>query len=1139
MPSFHEWVGPVFSSVLRASWQSSVLIVLVLFTQFLLRRVLSAQWRYALWSLVLARLILPFSFESAVSVFNVLPPRVPEAAAKLYAPATSRWSQDDAILRSRVAPSPNASMSQMAGESFTRAAERTSFVQDVKKLTFADLESVFQVVWFLGIVLLGSRVVWISCRFSARVRGKPLTDLRALRLARECKEAVGLRNAPILFESPEVRSPLVFGILVPNLLLPPGIVEKFTPEQLRYVILHEFCHVRRRDIVLNWFITCLQILHWFNPLVWLAFRRLRSDREPACDAMVLSSFSGARPVDYGKTIIRLLEGFTRPERAPGLAGILEDRRQMKRRLMMISDFGKNSRRWVWAAAAVFALIAALGLTDARTQGRTQMEASERLLAVRVIDASTRSSISGATINGTYLADDSGSFHIPVPSIPAMIVARADGYVSRFVQFWNSSIVPQEYVFVLERGETIGGVVHDQSGMPIANVEVHVTGRNRPLEHEGTYFNFVAMTDAQGRWRCSEFPADADGLTLTVVHSEHAAAYHSWGTAASRMYPQMADYVSTMSLDALKEQNAVFTLKPGLQIGGSILDASGRPIEGASVAVRPLSLPTAGRSKAVTGADGTFVFNNGAPGTWEIILHARGYQSQLKTIKVSPGMPENTFYLAKGAILRGRVVDESGNPVAGATIGSVVSDLGSAITTDAEGWFEWDSAPDKPLSVQIRAPGFVAANQILEAGGRNEVRLRRFRRIQVTGQVVDASTGKPIPQFRVSISTTRIGVEALVDYRSAGVSATTSLGTWANYRPAVTGTNGFFSLALEDSFPPSGTIVQSDGSRDSVVRYAAVLKIEADGYYPETSQYVAIENGDADLSFALQPGSGISGIVVLPNGAPARGAKVILGATERPGVVLMEVSGHFSDNTLDSSNLRAQTDSSGTFSFPPVQRPIFIAVAHQDGFAVFPLERVSGPPAIRLEPWGRIEGTLRVGSRPGSNEIIQLWGTASNAVQVQMNTRTDERGRFVFDRVPPGILRVVHTTSLAQRRGVFSNFPLQQQSVESHAGRTEVVHFGGSGRPLIGRIILAGSAQGQFTGPGRLETTTPQMGLGFRSYFIDFDGDGVFRIEDVAVGSYQLTIPVGGTPFTRQIVVPEIAGGRSDDPLDLGDIVIRK
>jgi bla regulator protein BlaR1 len=109
----------------------------------------------------------------------------------------------------------------------------------------------------------------------------------------ECRERLGLRlGRPLtLMEVPELESPALFGCFRLKLLLPQDLLARFSPTELRHVFLHELAHVRRGDAAMNWLTTILQTLHWFNPVLWFAFHRMRADREVACDALVLAAES--------------------------------------------------------------------------------------------------------------------------------------------------------------------------------------------------------------------------------------------------------------------------------------------------------------------------------------------------------------------------------------------------------------------------------------------------------------------------------------------------------------------------------------------------------------------------------------------------------------------------------------------------------------------------------------------------------------------------------------------------------------------------------------------------------------------------------------------------------------------------------
>jgi beta-lactamase regulating signal transducer with metallopeptidase domain len=325
----------------RASWQASVLIVLVLLAQWLLRKQLAPRWCHALWLLVVIRLALPWAPESRVSLFNwfhMLSPAPSASSQTLILPAADAEEQSDASLV--VAPA-------------------TSALQLPWRTGLAEL-------WLAGVVVLPAYLFVTNRRLGGRIRRqRPVTNATVLDLLEDCKQEMGVCTPLTLIETSAVASPSLYGFIRPRLLLPAGFTQSFSLPELRYVFLHELGHVKRGDILLNWLTTVLLILHWFNPLVWFAFSRMQADRELACDALALSHTKEAENQSYGQTIIKLLESFSRPASLPGMVGILENKNQMKRRISMIAKF-KKTHGWPVVAIAVFASLALVTLTDAQS-----------------------------------------------------------------------------------------------------------------------------------------------------------------------------------------------------------------------------------------------------------------------------------------------------------------------------------------------------------------------------------------------------------------------------------------------------------------------------------------------------------------------------------------------------------------------------------------------------------------------------------------------------------------------------------------------------------------------------------------------------------------------------------------------------
>ena len=333
----------VFSWLLAASWQASVLAVLVLVLQAALRGRLNPRWHHALWLLVVARLLLPALPESALSLFQF-------------------------------APEPPAAMTQSITEPIFAALPPTNVATVTDPAPSASYPysafTVLALLWLVGALLL-LFVTWqVNHRFARHVTAAPaVNDPRLLDLAATARRELGIHRSLRIIESARVQSPAVMGLFRPTLILPSGVRTHFTDEELRFIFLHEFAHLKRGDLVLQWLVAVLQSLHWFNPVLWYAFRRLRADREPATDALVLSRTGEAQKESYGQVLVKLLEHYHTRHSLPTLVGILEDKNQFKRRFTLIARFSRGAYGWSLLGAILVALLSVLCLTKSEATKR--------------------------------------------------------------------------------------------------------------------------------------------------------------------------------------------------------------------------------------------------------------------------------------------------------------------------------------------------------------------------------------------------------------------------------------------------------------------------------------------------------------------------------------------------------------------------------------------------------------------------------------------------------------------------------------------------------------------------------------------------------------------------------------------------
>jgi beta-lactamase regulating signal transducer with metallopeptidase domain len=220
--------------------------------------------------------------------------------------------------------------------------------------------SLLYLVWaagasvILGRMLLGlGAVQWMSRRMAT------VTDAPWLGRARALAQSLGLRHVRFL-RSSERSMPMAWGVFRSSVLIPAD-AEAWPDERLRIVLLHELAHVKRRDCLTHLVAQGACAINWFNPLVWMAARRLRAEREHACDDLVLEA--GTRGSDYANQLLDLAR-VMRAGRFPGVLAsatlAMAHRSQLEGRLIAILD-PTVSRRGLtrvraWGGALVFALL---------------------------------------------------------------------------------------------------------------------------------------------------------------------------------------------------------------------------------------------------------------------------------------------------------------------------------------------------------------------------------------------------------------------------------------------------------------------------------------------------------------------------------------------------------------------------------------------------------------------------------------------------------------------------------------------------------------------------------------------------------------------------------------------------------------
>ena len=269
---------------------SCILILAVIALRYLLRGRISLRLQYALWLLVLARLLIPVSFGSTdISVMSVVEKAPAVQAVESVRNVDTIWQADNGTVEGYPA-GPLMPDTPVTVVTIAPGVTNDQFGRMESALT---LRKLLLPVWWCGAVVTLLVFLTANLRFAARLRKsrRPLTVEGA---------------ALSVYVAQERAVPCLFGLFRPAIYVTQAAADD--PELLRHAVAHETTHFRQGDHVWALLRTACLALHWWNPLVWWAAKLSRQDGELACDEATIRALGESERAAYGRTLIRMACG---------------------------------------------------------------------------------------------------------------------------------------------------------------------------------------------------------------------------------------------------------------------------------------------------------------------------------------------------------------------------------------------------------------------------------------------------------------------------------------------------------------------------------------------------------------------------------------------------------------------------------------------------------------------------------------------------------------------------------------------------------------------------------------------------------------------------------------------------------------
>lgn len=807
-------------------------------------------------------------------------------------------------------------------------------------------------------------------------------------------------------------------------ILLPADHVSWNAEQLRATLTHELAHVVRRDVLWQMIARLACGIYWFHPLAWIAAWQMRVERELACDDYVLRD--GEPSTRYARWLVKMADSLTGRALTGERAGVA-----------MASPHGFQTR-----LAAIL---------DPR---RKRVPLSRRTtLLVTVVGGAVL--IALAVVNP--LAPAAAKLSAPPSTQPA------------------TDAKPQQRTLHLN-------FVDAMSGKPVSGV----IGNYWP-DQQNTSNDALYTSDSQGRAVLS-FPATARSVRF-FFHKKH-----------------FVEGLTTLGGEfGVKPISDTFTLKmqPGRTIGGIVQDQQGNGVAGAKLQLTfEVDAPEGPNRTAMaygdaeSDAQGRWAFG-GAPTHPRSIniycIHPEfvhdSFNHQYDGTRFDSLLARNLVtVIQRGVTVSGNVVDHSGKPIAGASVGV---DWLTATTTDVKGDFQLHGVEQGARSLVARSQGCaLQIADVVVAPGMRPVIFHLEAGHVLHGRVVDPR-GNAVPGARVSIdkwrTISRLGIDLTADANGRftwdeaptdPVTLSVSSRHFLSHEATAVAGEKEVVLTLTPETVVGGSVVDDqtgkpiitfsisisgkasndswlmdrngfNGAYETRITSAAdtvQVRINVDGYLPAESPQLQPKGDDLRFDARMKKSGGMTGSVIAPDGTPAVGADVILiehlGMAMENGVLGREVK---------TENVSTVTDAAGHFTLPVRTGKINLALFHASGWNLIKMRADEPLQRLPLRAWCTVAGVLMKGDKPWPDQTIALTPTSlvGDTFYERQHFRyavtTDAQGRFELKHVIDGTADI----------GVELSYLSHRLSLDLHPGESKSgLQLGGMGRPVTARILTS-------------------------------------------------------------------------------------
>lgn len=342
-------ISPIFYKVLYMTVVGSIVGLIVYFIRNIFDNKISGKWKCIMWIVVLVSLLVPIRYEiktnHKINTNNIIN-RIENIKD---IPEYNKFSLSDKNIYNS-----NQSENNNNGEiiinqnnentdiAYSNNLEKDQSFNTMEKYDIKNIiiNAIIPSVWLIGIFIFV--ITFISGTFSItkRVSKNLYIDERISNILKECKIQLHINKKIRIVLQDYKKVPSIFGIFNPAILITEKTLEEDNAT-IKYIFLHELSHYKRKDILFNYCLLLVLSIHWFNPIIWFLFKKIRQDIEIATDELVSKGLNQDERKQYGMVLINLLKTRIQENYTASMLCMSDEGKNMERRILMIKGKSKS------------------------------------------------------------------------------------------------------------------------------------------------------------------------------------------------------------------------------------------------------------------------------------------------------------------------------------------------------------------------------------------------------------------------------------------------------------------------------------------------------------------------------------------------------------------------------------------------------------------------------------------------------------------------------------------------------------------------------------------------------------------------------------------------------------------------------